>query len=58
MVAFLLLVASNEATSAAPGTAPPDQFMASDQLFVGPRPVQVRVAARTVPDPSTPRIRK
>ena len=45
MVAFLLLVASNDATSAAPGTTPPDQFPVSLQLLVAPRPVQVRVAA-------------
>ena len=42
-VAAFALVPSNDATSAAPGTALPDQFSASDQLFVGPRPVQVRV---------------
>jgi len=48
MVAFLELVASNEATSAAPGMTPPDQLRASDQLFVGPRPVQVRVAPSAV----------
>ena len=44
MIAFLLLVPSNDAMSPAPGT-PPDQLAASLQLFVRPSPVHVRVAA-------------
>ena len=54
IVAGLALVPSNDATSAAPGTTLPDQFAASVQLFVGPRPVQVRVtpSAGLLPTPS------
>lgn len=40
-------VASNVATSAAPGISPPSQLPASFQLFVGPSPVHVLVAAAT-----------
>src|SRR5256885_515993 len=50
MTAFLLLVASKVATSAAPGTTLPDQLPVSLQLVVAPRPVHVRVAARAPPE--------
>jgi hypothetical protein len=48
IVAFLLEVASKTATSLEPGTTPEDQFAASDQLFVEPKPVQVIDAAPAV----------
>src|SRR5438132_3040896 len=55
IVAFLLLVASKVARSPAPGTARPDQFAASVQLLVRPRPVHVRVAPWAGPETETPR---
>jgi hypothetical protein len=45
MVAFFTPVPSNTAVSPAPGTIAGSQLAASDQLFVRPSPIQVRVAA-------------
>ena len=51
IVTSLTLVPSKTTVSAARGTVPPDQFVASDQLVVAPAPVHVFVAAATGCEP-------